>query len=82
VLSGKTSPIDYLMVKSVMDLKLCAEFVGLPKWKVKKHLKPSVFNNLDRSVHQTYADAFEIAVEELLNLEEKLKEKSQSGGNT
>jgi hypothetical protein len=78
VLSGKTSPIDYLMVKCVMDVKLCAQFTGLPKRKVRKHLKPSAFNALSHDVLKKYADAFEVSVEELRNFKDKLKETSQT----
>lgn len=77
VLRGEMSAIGYYMVKCIMDVKLCAEFTGIPAWKVKKHLKPGHFNKLKPEVLKKYADTFEITVEELTQLEEKLKQTPQ-----
>lgn len=73
VLRGEMSPIGFYMVKCIMDVKLCAEFTGYPKWRVKKHMKPEVFKKLPAEKLKRYADVFEISVEDLMNLEEKLK---------
>jgi hypothetical protein len=72
VVSGKSSPIAYYMTKCVMDPKLCGEFVGLPRRKVKNHMKPAVFDKLDQDILKKYADVFEISVDELVNLKEKI----------
>jgi hypothetical protein len=78
VLSGKSSPIAYHMTRCVMDPKLCGEFVGLSKRKVKKHMKPAVFDKLSPDILKRYADAFEISVEELVGLKEKLKQQTKT----
>lgn len=62
---GEVSPIYYFMERSKMDLTILASYVGLWKWRVKRHFKPSVFNKLSDSILQKYADAFEISVKEL-----------------
>jgi hypothetical protein len=77
VLKGETSPIDYYMVKCIMDVKLCSEFTGFSKHKVKQHLKPKVFKKLSGEILQRYATAFEISVEEFTGLEEKLKQETK-----
>jgi hypothetical protein len=72
VLAGKISPIAYYMEKNLMDLKLLADYVGLPKRKVRKHLKPDKFSQLNEGILQRYAETFEISVEELKNFHETL----------
>jgi hypothetical protein len=64
-LEGKASPILYHMEIRVIELSFLHKIVGLPKWKVKRHLKARVFNKLSQSVLQKYADAFNISIETL-----------------
>jgi len=71
VLQGKLSPIAYYMEKNIMDVKLLASYIGLPRWKVRRHLKPSGFAKLDEMVLRRYADIFRIPVEALTNFREK-----------
>jgi len=40
VLSGNLSPIAYYIEKNIMDAGLVAKYMGIWKWKVKRHLKP------------------------------------------
>jgi hypothetical protein len=70
VLSGELSPIAYYMEKNLMDLKLLADYAGLPKRKVRKHLKPERFIKLDDKVMLKYADTFGISIETLRNFTE------------
>lgn len=67
VKAGAVSPIAYYMQKNLMELALLAKYVGKWQWQVKKHFKPSVFNNMDASLLKKYADVFSITVEELKN---------------
>jgi hypothetical protein len=71
VLQGKLSPIAYYMEKNIMDVKLLASYIGLPRWKVRRHLKPTVFAKLDEMVLRRYADLFRISVEALTNFRGK-----------
>jgi hypothetical protein len=75
VLSGELSPIAFYMEKSLMDLKLLSDYTGLPKRKIRKHLKPVRFKELDDKVLALYADTFGISVEELRNSSETLQNK-------
>ncbi len=65
VRAGELSPIAYYMEKNLMELSLLAKYVGKWQWQVKRHFKPSVFNNMDATLLQKYADVFNITTEEL-----------------
>jgi hypothetical protein len=65
ILQGKLSPIAYYMEKNIMDLKLLASFIELPKWKVRRHLKPSGFRKLNEMTLHRYAAIFHVSVEAL-----------------
>jgi hypothetical protein len=63
------------MEKNIMDLKLLADYAGLPKRKVRRHLKPENFNKLDDNILERYAETFGIGLEMLRNFPETLKDK-------
>jgi hypothetical protein len=65
VLSGELSPIAYFMEKSLMDVKLLADYTGFSKRKVRKHLQPGHFIKLEDTKLARYAEVFEIEVEVL-----------------
>jgi hypothetical protein len=48
-----------------MDLAILSEYVGMWKWRVKRHFKPEVFAKLDDKTLQKYAAAFGITITEL-----------------
>jgi len=69
VKSGKASPILYYMEKTLvtpMDLSMHA---GIMVWRVKRHLKPKVFNRLHENTLKKYAEAFNITIEQLKNVD-------------
>ena len=65
VKKGELSPLAYYMNKFMLDPKVLAQYVGLPKWRVKRHLKPRGFNSLDDEALKRYASVFNITVEQL-----------------
>ena len=67
VLKGEASPILYFFELKLMDLPVLAGYTGFAKWKVKRHMKTSVFNKLSDFKLQVYADTFEISLEDLKN---------------
>ena len=69
--SGKASPIMHYMAKNQMNVTLLADYIELPKLKVKKHLKPKGFKKLKQEQLNNYAQIFEISVDELLNYKPK-----------
>lgn len=64
---GNASPILYFMEYKRMDLSVLTGYVNMWGWRVKRHLKSSVFKRLNDKILKKYADAFEISVEELKN---------------
>lgn len=69
VLDNQTSPIEYYMELHKMDLNILASYVGMWKWRVKRHFKQNVFKRLSKKTLQKYADVFEISVAQLKNIE-------------
>ncbi|MEG2101610.1 MAG: hypothetical protein RRY99_08870 [Flavobacterium sp.] len=65
--NGEVSPISYYMELNKMDLTILSSYVGMWKWRVKRHFKPAVFTKLSDSILKKYADAFSISVSELKN---------------
>lgn len=67
VKNGKASPILYFMEVHKMDWQTLASYVGMWTWRVKRHIKPTVFKKLSNKTLSKYAEAFEVSVEELKN---------------
>ena len=75
VLSGELSPVAYFMEKNLMDVKLLSDYSGLPKRKIRKHLKPSNFAKLEDKILGLYAETFGITVDRLRNFRETKNDK-------
>ncbi|MCV9929609.1 hypothetical protein OIU83_18250 [Flavobacterium sp. LS1R49] len=67
VKNGEVSPICYYMELNRMDLLILSNYVGMWKWRVKRHFKPAIFAKLNDHILQKYAEAFSISVFELKN---------------
>lgn len=65
--AGKASPIMHFMAQNQMNITLLADYVELSKWKVKRHLRPKVFNKLKKEQLEKYAKIFNISTDELVN---------------
>ena len=65
VLEDKTSPIEYFMELSRMDIPLLSSYMGTWQWRIKRHFKPSVFRKLSEKTLKKYADVFEIDMSQL-----------------
>lgn len=63
--AGAASPIVYYMELRKMDPQILASYVGLWKWRVKRHFKPNVFSTLNDKILQKYAEAFDISIDDL-----------------
>jgi len=68
VLEGKSSILVWHMEKNIMGIKLLAQYTGIPRRKIKKHMKPAVFEELDPDTLNKYAEVFNITIEELTNI--------------
>jgi hypothetical protein len=70
VLSGKKSPLYYHMIRCLMDTKLLASYVKLPRYKVKRHFNPKVFSRLPAQILEKYVYAFGLKqIEDLTKLD-------------
>ena len=67
VANGEVSPIVYFMEWNKMGIGILSSYVGMWKWRVKRHFKPNVFSTLNDKTLQKYADAFAISITELKN---------------
>ncbi len=65
VLNGEKSPVYYYMIKNLMDVSILASYMRFSKFKVKRHFKSKVFNNLKEDVLIKYAKLFDVSIEEL-----------------
>ncbi len=65
VAAGRLSPIAYYMELHRMDVPLLASYVGIHRWFVKRHFRPSRFDKLKDSTLKKYADVFGITVAQL-----------------
>ncbi len=55
VVNGEKSPIYFYMLLKQMDLNILKQTVGFSKFKLKRHFKPFIFNNLKEDALQKYA---------------------------
>ena len=65
VKAGRLSPLAYHMAANQMDVKLLAKYVGLSRWRVKRHLKPRPYAALKPELRARYASVFQIPPEKL-----------------
>lgn len=65
VKNHKASPLEYYMELHKMDLPILASYVGIWKWRVKRHFRPAIFKKLNNKILQKYANVFDITIEEL-----------------
>ncbi len=70
VLKNESSPLEYYMELNKMDLPILASYVGMWKWRVKRHFKPSVFKKLTNKTLQKYAEVFDVSVEDLQHIKD------------
>ena len=69
VINNISSPIEYYMELHKMDIQILASYVGIWKWRVKRHFKPKAFQKLSNKTLQKYADVFEISIDQLKDIE-------------
>ncbi|MCA1797178.1 MAG: hypothetical protein LC645_06505 [Geobacteraceae bacterium] len=65
---GEASPLLYHMERNQMDVGLLARYVGMSRWRVKRHLKPRPYAALKPEVRARYADVFRIPPHKLEEL--------------
>lgn len=65
VRAGEASPLEYHMVATLLDPMTLATEVRTWTWRVKRHLRPSVWARLSQAWKQAYADVLGLTVEQL-----------------
>ena len=65
VLAGKASPLAYHMHRRQMDETLLAQYSGLSRRKVLKHLTAEGFKGIGKKELEAYADALDMDAEAL-----------------
>ncbi len=69
VLAGKSSPIEYYMERMLVTPLDLSMHTGIGIWRVKRHLKARPFAKLSEKTLKKYAEAFNITIEQLKNVE-------------
>lgn len=62
---GELSPLAYHMAANQMDEQLLAEYAGLFRWQVRRHLRPGPFSRISPKLRERYGSLFSIPAEEL-----------------
>lgn len=57
---GTASPLLVHMVRNQMDIGLLASYVGLSRWRVRRHLRACHYRKLSVKLRKRYADLFRI----------------------
>jgi hypothetical protein len=78
VIKGKSSPIAYYIEKNIMDVGIVASYMRIWKWRVRRHLKPSVFKNLSDEMIDKYCEVFGVKREVFLNADLRNTEEKQN----
>lgn len=65
VQSGELSPIAYYQARHQMDIGLLASYVGMARWRVKRHRRPKIFARLPERILQRYATVFGLSLDQL-----------------
>lgn len=71
VKAGRQSPLAYHMTRHQMDPGMLAAYVGIARWRVRRHLKPAVFARLKPALLERYAALLKISVKELCSIPER-----------
>lgn len=66
--NGEASPILFYLEVKLMDLPVLAGYTGFWKMTIKKHMKPKSFNKLSIDKLSKYAEAFDVDIETLKNI--------------
>ncbi len=73
VRSGAASPLLFHMVRNQMDVGLLSSYVGLSRWRVKRHLQAKHYQKLTPERRRKYAALFGIPVSDLDLIPERVE---------
>jgi hypothetical protein len=70
---GQASPLLFHMARHQMDVPLLASYLGVSRWRVRRHLQPKNFQKLSALWRSRYADIFRVPVEALAQLPDRIE---------
>jgi hypothetical protein len=76
VSSGQASILLYHMEKKLMDTSILAGYIGRLPFIVRLHMKPFFFKKLSKDTLEKYAYAFQLSVEDMMDMEKIKKPRS------
>ena len=68
VLNNEASQVLFFMEKRLMDMTTISAYTGFWKWQIKRHMRPSIFKKLSDKKIKRYAEAFNVSVEDFINM--------------
>jgi hypothetical protein len=68
VRAGELSPLAWHMARNQMDPAMLADYAGLFRWQVRRHMKPAPFRRMGRALADRYAAVFRIPAEDFLSV--------------
>jgi hypothetical protein len=71
VAEGRKSPLWYWMQVSLLDVRMLADYMGLWRWRVRRHMRPGVFAKLKPALLDRYAAVFQIEPAQVRSLPEE-----------
>jgi len=73
VKNNQSSPLEYFMYNAVLDPDALAQYMEIPKRKVKKHLTPEGFEKLSDDMLRRYAHVMHTDIETIKKFKSTLK---------
>jgi hypothetical protein len=67
VLNGKLSPLAFYMELNIMDVGILAGYMGISKWRVRRHLRKKHFSKLKPEMLAKYAAILNLSPSELVD---------------
>ncbi|MDF1577247.1 MAG: hypothetical protein RQ753_06985 [Desulfurivibrionaceae bacterium] len=66
---GELSPLAYHMARNLMDDALLAQYMGIMRWRVRRHLKAKIFKKLGNDLLERYASLLKVTVAQLRDID-------------
>lgn len=67
--AGEASPLEYFMYHYRLDLPQLAQATGLFRWRIRRHMRPAIWNKLNDTILARYSDVFGLDIHTLKNPE-------------
>lgn len=68
VIDHEVSPLAFHMARNLMDIPLLAKYMGIMRWRVKRHLQPRIFKKMNKNLLRRYASLLKVTMEQLQDI--------------